>query len=117
MRIRWLDQAVVDLVSVRNVIAQDNPLAARKLARHIGQAVSTLADYPAAGRPGRVPNTRELVVSGSTYILPYRVQRRDSRNSAGASWRQKMARELLSVALSNRAYPKCKPIPRLLDSP
>ena len=74
MRIRWLDQAVVDLVSVRDVIAQDNPLAARKLARHIGQAVSTLAGYPAAGRPGRVPNTRELVVSGSPYILPYRVR-------------------------------------------
>ena len=47
--------------------------AAGDVARSIRQEVAILIDYPAAGRPGRVPNTRELVVAGTAYILPYRV--------------------------------------------
>ena len=74
MRIRWLDQAVTDLVAVRSYIAQDDPSAAGDVARSIRQAVAILIDYPAAGRPGRVPNTRELVVTGTAYVLPYRVR-------------------------------------------
>lgn len=74
MKIRWLDQAVTDLVAVRSYIVQDNPSAAGDVARRIRQAVAILIDYPAAGRPGRVPNTRELVVTGTAYILPYRVR-------------------------------------------
>ena len=37
-------------------------------------AAARLLDNPALGRPGRVPGTRELVVAGTPYILPYRVQ-------------------------------------------
>jgi plasmid stabilization system protein ParE len=40
----------------------------------IRAAAARLLDHPALGRPGRVPGTRELVVSGTPYILPYRVQ-------------------------------------------
>jgi len=29
---------------------------------------------PAVGRAGRTPNTRELVIVGTPYILPYRVR-------------------------------------------
>ena len=32
-----------------------------------------LAEHPRIGRPGRVADTRELVISGLPYILPYRV--------------------------------------------
>jgi toxin ParE1/3/4 len=74
VRIRWLDQAVADLVTVRNYIAQDDPGVARKVAQSIRQAVAVLTDYPAAGRPGRVPNTRELIVANTAYILPHRVR-------------------------------------------
>jgi toxin ParE1/3/4 len=74
VRIRWLDQAVTDLKAVRSYIAEDNPTAAGEVAQRIRQAVGLLSDYPAAGRPGRVPNTRELVVTGTPYILPYRVR-------------------------------------------
>ena len=35
------------------------------------QATRRLAEFPASGRPGRWPNTRELVVPGTPYILPY----------------------------------------------
>jgi toxin ParE1/3/4 len=74
VRVRWLDQAVEDLKAVRSYIARDNPSAAADVAQRIHDAIKILGDYPAAGRAGRVPNTRELVVAGTPYILPYRVR-------------------------------------------
>lgn len=73
MRVRWLDEAVTDLQALRTYIAHDNPAAA-EVAQRIREAVRIMADYPAAGRPGRVPHTREFIVSGTPYILPYRVR-------------------------------------------
>jgi len=73
VKIRWLDEAVLDLKAVRAHIAHDNPAAAAEIARRIREAVRMLAEYPAAGRTGRVPHTREVVVSGTPYILPYRI--------------------------------------------
>ena len=32
-----------------------------------------LPPFPAQGRPGRLPQTRELVVSGTPYFIPYRI--------------------------------------------
>jgi len=72
--IRWLDQAVEDLKIVRAYITCHDPSAAADIAQRILDAVKILHDYPAAGRAGRVPNTRELVVAGTPYILPYRVR-------------------------------------------
>ncbi|HEV2356087.1 MAG TPA: type II toxin-antitoxin system RelE/ParE family toxin [bacterium] len=74
MKIRWLAEAVGDLTAIRAYIARDNPAAAAEVARRIRDAVGMLADYPGAGRPGRVPETRELVIGGTPYLLPYRVQ-------------------------------------------
>ncbi len=74
MKVRWLDEAVLDLQAVRAYIARDNPAAAADIARRIREAVQILTDYPAAGRVGRVPHTREVVVSGTPYILPYRIK-------------------------------------------
>ena len=74
MTVRWLDQAVEDLKTVRTYITRDNPSAAADIGKRIRDAVKILGDYPAAGRAGRVPNTRELVVAGTSYILPYRVR-------------------------------------------
>jgi toxin ParE1/3/4 len=34
--------------------------------------VDRLADFPALGRPGRVPGTREVVVHATPYIVIYR---------------------------------------------
>jgi plasmid stabilization system protein ParE len=38
------------------------------------EAVAQLAEQPGLGRPGRVPGTRELIVSRTRYIVPYRVR-------------------------------------------
>jgi toxin ParE1/3/4 len=61
------------LEDIRERIAADNPAAATRMVRRIGTAVRPLAAIPGAGRPGRVTGTRELVISGTPYIVPYRV--------------------------------------------
>jgi toxin ParE1/3/4 len=55
-------------------IAEDNPAAAERTISLISDAVERLKHHPAMGRPGRVAGTRELVVSGTPYIVPYRVK-------------------------------------------
>ena len=54
-------------------IARDNPKAASRVVKRIWDAAQVLADQPHAGRAGRVHGTRELVVTGTPYIIPYRV--------------------------------------------
>ena len=39
----------------------------------IREAVAQLPDNPAIGRPGRLIDTRELIVTGTPYLLPYTV--------------------------------------------
>ena len=72
MRVRWLLRSVHDLESIVDFIAKDSPAAALTEMERILAAVGQLGAFPASGRPGRVPDTRELVVS--SYIVAYRVQ-------------------------------------------
>lgn len=74
MQIKWLEDAVYDLTALRQYIAEDNPLAANQIANHIVSAVNLLTDQPSLGRPGRVPHTRELVITSTPFIAPYRVK-------------------------------------------
>ena len=74
MQIVWLYRAIIDLRSARAYIAQDNPQAANRTGRKITSAIAGLAENPAIGRPGRVTGTRELLVAGTSYIVPYRVR-------------------------------------------
>ena len=74
MRVRWLRQALLNLDSEASYIAADDPQAARLVVRRVLEAVATLAEQPALGRPGRVAGTRELVVRRTRYIVPYRVR-------------------------------------------
>jgi toxin ParE1/3/4 len=73
VRIRWLRRAILDLDQVEAFVARDNPVAATALVVEIVQAVSLLGEQPGLGRSGRVPQTRELVVPGTPYLVPYRV--------------------------------------------
>jgi toxin ParE1/3/4 len=40
----------------------------------ISLAMDGLVDHAELGRPGRVPGTRELVVTGTPFIIPYRIK-------------------------------------------
>ena len=74
MRVRWLNAALRNLDIEAEYIARDNPEAAARVVIAIQAAVDRLSNFPSMGRPGRVPGTRELVVSGTPYIIPYRVR-------------------------------------------
>lgn len=74
MRIRWLRKALRNLDEEATYIAADDAAAARLVVRRIFEAVEQLNVHPGAGRPGRVPGTRELVVRNIRYIVPYRVR-------------------------------------------
>ncbi|MEA3468157.1 MAG: type II toxin-antitoxin system RelE/ParE family toxin [Thermodesulfobacteriota bacterium] len=72
MQIRWLTLAAQDLEQAEAYIAQENPTSAVQVVLRIIEAVELLADQPGIGRPGRLEGTRELVVDGTPFIVPYR---------------------------------------------
>ena len=74
MRVRRLREALRNLDAEASFIAQDDPAAARLVVERVLMAVAMLASQPGLGRPGQVPNTRELVVLKSRFIVPYRVR-------------------------------------------
>ena len=75
MRVRWLRIARTNLNAEADYIAQESPAAAAaRLVLRLVQAVERLKTHPAMGRPGRVSGTRELVVPGTPYVIPYRVR-------------------------------------------
>lgn len=75
MRVRWLRTAVANLKAETEYIARDNPAAAAaRVEISIDLAVEKLSRFPFLGRPGRIVGTRELVIDGTPYIVPYRVR-------------------------------------------
>ena len=73
MRTRWTRPALADLEAIGDFVARENPHAAQRLVARIVSAVETLRDHPHLGRPGRIAGTRELVVSETPFVVPYRV--------------------------------------------
>jgi toxin ParE1/3/4 len=74
VRVEWLPVAERNRESQLAYIAQRNPWAAIDLGDAIEASVRNLADNPHMGRLGRVKGTRELVVSGTPYVIAYRVE-------------------------------------------
>jgi addiction module RelE/StbE family toxin len=79
MRIIWLDEAERDLDRIAEYILKDDPAAALRLTYTIREATQVLSEHPNAGRTGRVEGTRELVISGLPYILPYQIADQEIR--------------------------------------
>ena len=92
MRVRWLNAALLNLDDIATYLSQDNPRAAREVVAAIWRQTQVLARYPALGRAGRVAGTRELVIAGLPYIVPYRM--RDQ------------AIEILRVLHASRRWPR-----------
>ncbi|WAJ30055.1 type II toxin-antitoxin system RelE/ParE family toxin [Antarcticirhabdus aurantiaca] len=75
MTVRWTRPALQDVEQIQDFVAKDSPVAARRLAQAlISRSTAILADNPSAGRAGRVADTRELVVSGTAFIVVYRLR-------------------------------------------
>ena len=74
MKVVWSRRALRHLTHVRDYIAKDDPRAAKIIASRILESVERLTVNPRMGRSGRIVGTRELVVAGTSYIVPYRVK-------------------------------------------
>jgi toxin ParE1/3/4 len=71
----WTPQALADIASLRDYIAEHDRTAAKRVVLRIIYCVETLLPQsPEMGRPGRVPGTRELVVTGTPFVVPYRLR-------------------------------------------
>jgi toxin ParE1/3/4 len=62
-----------DLAEISEYVGRDNQPAADRLVIRIMDQVDVLGDHPHIGRAGRVETTRELVVTGTPYIVAYTV--------------------------------------------
>jgi toxin ParE1/3/4 len=71
MRLAWTQPARDDLLRFIAHVGDENPEAAHRLGQTILGAVARLEAYPMAGRSGRVPETRELVVPRTAYVVVY----------------------------------------------
>ena len=74
MQVKWLRTALRNLDEEATYIAAEDAQAAQLVVERVLNAVEMLATHPALGRPGRVPGTRELVVTNTRYVVPYRVR-------------------------------------------
>jgi toxin ParE1/3/4 len=74
MDILWLSRATADLYQVSAHIRQDNPRAAERVGAAIEAATQQLRRYLEMARPGKVAGTRELVVTGTPYLVVYRLR-------------------------------------------
>ncbi len=72
--IEWTEQAVRQLDQARDYIALSNSEeVATRIAMRIVTTVQQLARFPMSGRSGRVPGTRELVISNTPFIAAYAI--------------------------------------------
>ncbi len=76
MNIIWRTSAEAELDEAFDYLLERNPAAALRTYEAIRKGVELLTDHPNLGRPGRVEDTRELVIAGTPYIVPYTVDRR-----------------------------------------
>ncbi len=71
--LRWSRRALADVDRIAKRIASTSPLAAAAFAADIREKVERLSTFPLLGRPGALPDTRELVVHRN-YLVTYRLQ-------------------------------------------
>ena len=74
MKVKWLRLALDDLDEIYDYISKDNPKASQKIIQTIYDNIIILKSHPEMGRPGRVLGTRELYISGTPFIIPYRIK-------------------------------------------
>lgn len=72
-QLHWIRRALRRVDEIGAYIASENPAAAEKVLKRIAGAVERLTSHPHSGRPGRLNNTRELVLADIPYIIPYHI--------------------------------------------
>ena len=73
MRVRWTTDAADDLERICDYIALSRPDSARRVAQSVVERIGTLESFPRLGRPGRVPDTREIAFPPLPFVAVYEV--------------------------------------------
>lgn len=73
MIVKWTAQARHDRNRQIQYISERNPRAALAQGDLILRNAALLGEYPRAGRPGREPSTRELVIPQTPFVIIYRI--------------------------------------------
>jgi toxin ParE1/3/4 len=74
VRLVWSRQSINDISALRAFIAAESPVASKRISLRIIDAVESLLPFnPEAGRKGRVPKTRELVIARTPFVVAYRI--------------------------------------------
>jgi len=72
--IEWTEQATRQLDQAHDYIALSNSEeVADRITMQIVTSVQQLNAFPMSGRPGRVPCTRELVISNTPFVAAYAI--------------------------------------------
>jgi toxin ParE1/3/4 len=75
MKIIWIYEAKVDLLSVRAYISKDDDGAAKSVVEKImTYTENQLTLFPHSGKVGRCPGTLEIKVPKLPYYVPYRIK-------------------------------------------
>jgi toxin ParE1/3/4 len=75
VKIRWTAIAADDLKSVHEFLSERAPAHADAIVDRILSSIDVLERFPSLGRPGRLEGTRELVITGTPFIVFYRLQK------------------------------------------
>lgn len=73
MQLVFAEPAQQDLAAIIDYIARDNPHASERVYQAEVTSAGLLTDFPNIGRPGRLPDTRELQVTSLPYMIVYKV--------------------------------------------
>ncbi|MCY1666030.1 type II toxin-antitoxin system RelE/ParE family toxin [Rhizobium sp. SL86] len=75
MKLVWTMRYLNELEAIGDYVAQHDRRAAARLTKTIHQkTASLLTSNPFLGRAGEIDGTRELVISGTSYVVAYRVR-------------------------------------------
>ena len=74
MNLVWSPEALQDLIEAHAYISRESPRAATEVVKRIVSLLAAqLLVTPEIGRPGRLPDTRELVIPRTPFVVPYRI--------------------------------------------
>ena len=73
MKLEWSPHALEDRIQAFEFIAEDSVTAAIQVDDVLEASVDHLPEFPESGRPGRLKDTRELIVTGLPYVIVYAI--------------------------------------------
>jgi len=79
VKILWSRDALKDLDEAYEYVSKESPQSAINIITRIEILFESLASHSELGRVGRVKGMRELVVTGTPFILPYLIDRESKR--------------------------------------